>query len=445
MSSEANLFTRFSRFVKRDIWRVRRTHLPRRQSFFVSFLRIVILSIRGFDEDKCLLRASALTFYSLISIVPVIAMAFGIAKGFGFEKMLEEQLRGRFAGQEEVLNNVIVFSHALLENTKGGLIAGIGLIVLFWAIIKVLGHIENSLNDIWGVKENRSLGRKFSDYLSLMLIGPVVLILASGATIFITTHVTLVVERIDILGLFGPVILPVLSLLPYCLLWGLFTFLYIFMPNTKVRFSSGLLAGIIAGTIFQVVQWAYITFQIGAAEYNAIYGSFAAIPLFLIWLQLSWLIVLYGAELSFAHQNVDTYEFEPDALQASQQFKNLLSLQVVHHLVRNFLKGESPLTAAQISHQLEIPIRLLNEILFILQRNKVISETGCEGLGAPGFIPACDINKLTIRYVIDAIETGGINDIPVARTATLETLAGTLGKFRTATEALPENRLLKDL
>ncbi|MFA5618585.1 MAG: YihY/virulence factor BrkB family protein, partial [Syntrophorhabdaceae bacterium] len=219
---------------------------------------MIILSIRGFDEDKCSLRASALTFYSLISIVPVFAMAFGIAKGFGFEKILEAQLRNKLTGQEEVLNNIILFSHSLLENTKGGLIAGIGIIVLFWAVIKVLGHIEDSLNDIWGVKEKRSLARKFSDYLSLMLICPVIIILSSGVTIFITTQITFTIQKISVLSALNPLIRSVLEILPCCLIWGLFTFIYIFMPNTKVRFTSGLLAGIVAGTIFQIVQWGYI-------------------------------------------------------------------------------------------------------------------------------------------------------------------------------------------
>ncbi len=179
-------------------------------------------------------------------------MAFGIAKGFGFEKMLESQLRDKLAGQEEILDNIIHFSHSLLENTQGGLIAGVGLIVLFWAVIKMLGQIEGSLNDIWGIKEQRSLGRKFGDYLSLMLVCPVLIILSSSATVLVITQVTLIVERLTILSAFSSIVMFFLKLLPYTLLWGLFTFLYIFMPNTKVRFINGLVAGIIAGTIFEV-------------------------------------------------------------------------------------------------------------------------------------------------------------------------------------------------
>jgi membrane protein len=432
-------------FIKRDVWRIRRTDLPPGKSFFLTLLRVLILSIRGFDEDKCQLRASALTFYSLISIVPVAAMAFGIAKGFGFEKMLESQLRAKLTGHEEIVDNVVQFSHSLLESTKGGLLAGIGVIVLFWAVIKVLGQIEESLNDIWGIKEQRPLGRKFGDYLSLMLICPVLIILSSSVTVFVTTQVTLILEKITILGAFSPIVFFLMKLLPYSILWGLFTFLYIFMPNTKVRFTSALLAGIITGTIFEVVQWAYITFQVGAAKYNAIYGSFAAFPLFLVWLQLSWLIVLYGAELSFAHQNVDTYEFEPDALQASRRLKTLLSLQIAQRVIRNFARGEAALTAGQVSRELEIPIRLVNEIIFELTQSNILSGTDTGKDGERGFQPARDINALTISHVVDATELRGSNTMPFSHTSEFAALSEAVEIFRRTIEKLPANKLLKDL
>jgi membrane protein len=252
-------------------------------------------------------------------------------------------------------------------------------------------------------------------------------------------------EKISLLGVFSPIIFFLLKLLPYGLLWSLFTFLYIFMPNTKVRFVSGLMAGIVAGTIFQIVQWAYITFQIGAAQYNAIYGSFAAFPLFLIWLQLSWLIVLYGAELSFAHQNVDTYEFEPDALQASHRLKTLLSLQVAHHLIKSFAREETPLTARQISYRLEIPIRLVNEILFNLSESKIISRVESGENGEKGYQPARDISILTIQYITEAMELRGINSMPFAHTPEFAALSNALEAFREAIDKLPANKLLKEL
>ena len=432
-------------FIRRDIWRIRGTGLPLGKSFFLKLARVLILSIRGFDEDKCQLRASSLTFYSLISIVPIAAMAFGIAKGFGFQKVLEEQLREKLAGHEDILANVIQFSDALLANTKGGLIAGIGLVVLFWAVVKMLRQIEVSFNDIWGVREKRTFGRMFGDYLSLILICPVILVLSSGVNVFITTQVSLILEKFAILGSFGPIIFFLLKLLPYTLMWTLFTFLYIFMPNTHVKFSVGLIAGIITGTAFQVVEWAYITFQIGVAQYNAIYGSFAALPLFLVWLQLSWLIVLYGAELSFAYQNVETYEFEPDALAASHRLRTLLSLHITRYLVWRFARGEKPATARDISNQLEIPIRFVNDILFHLVRSDILSLARTEGSEEQGYQPARDINTLTVQYVVNAMDKRGLNQTPFTQSPEFAALSASLETFDQAIERQPANKLLKDL
>ncbi|HNV24403.1 MAG TPA: YihY/virulence factor BrkB family protein, partial [Candidatus Omnitrophota bacterium] len=220
----------FVQFLKKDIWRIRIKKLPKTKSFWIQQLRIILLSLRGFDEDKCQLRASALTFYSLLSVVPVAAMAFGIAKGFGFENMLEEQLYNKIPGQEVVIKQIVDFAHSFLENTKGGLIAGVGIAVLFWTIIKVLGNIETSFNDIWGIKKGRSFGRKFSDYLSVMLICPVLLIMSSSVTILVASQIKLIVEKIAFLGPVSSFILLGLNILPFVVTWILFTFIYIFMP-----------------------------------------------------------------------------------------------------------------------------------------------------------------------------------------------------------------------
>lgn len=440
-----NLFSRAVGFAQRDIWRIRVTELPPGKSFFINTLRVLILSLRGFDEDKCQLRAASLTFYSLISIVPVAAMVFGIAKGFGFEKMLQSQLQEKLAGHEEVFNKIVLFSHSLLENTKGGVLVGVGLVILFWAVIKVLGQIEDSFNDIWGIKEKRTIGRKFGDYLSIMLICPVLLILSSSVTVFVASQAAMLMEKITLLGVFKPLIMILLKMFPFFLLWGIFTFIYLFMPNTKVRFSAGLLGGVVAGTIFQLIQWFYITFQVGVAGYNAIYGSFAALPLFLVWLQLSWLVVLYGAELSFASQNVDTYEFEPDALQASHRLKTLLSLQVAHHQIHIFAGAGAPPVPRQISSDLGIPIRLVNEILFELVNCGILSVTEVGNNRERAYQPARDIQNLTIQQVIEAMDLHGINAPPFANTPAFAALSNALTSFGEAIERMPENKPLKEL
>ncbi len=432
-------------FIRNDIWRVRRIKLSRRKSLFVKLLRVMALSLRGFKQDQCQLRSSALTFYSLISIVPVAALAFGIAKGFGFEKILENQLREKLAGHEEILTTLIQYSHSLLANTRGGLIAGIGMIVLLWAVINVGSQIEYSFNDIWKVRRQRSIGRMFSDYLFLVLICPAIIIFSSGLTVFITTQVSLIVEKFTIPGNFSSFRFYLFKLLPYILMWGLFTFLYIFVPSTKVRFSTGLFAGIITGTVFQIVQLMYINFQIVIVKYNPLYGSFAALPLFLTWLQLSWLIVLFGAEISFAYQNVDTYEFASDVRRASHRLRNLFALLITNCLIKNFVRGEKPMTAGEISNRLEIPIRFIDDILCELKKSNIISIVEGKSANEQGYQPAVDADVITIQYIINAMEKRGINETPFPANSEFVSMLALLDDFHRNIEQLPQNKLLRDL
>jgi membrane protein len=439
------MLSRVTQFIETDVWRIPLGNLSRTKSFPIRLLRIVILSVRGVIEDKCQLRASALTFYTSLSVVPIFAMLFGVAKGFGFEKALEKQLLVRLEGQGEVVLRVINFARVLLENTKGGMIAGIGVVVLFWAIIKVLGNIEKSFNDIWGIKKGRPFWRKIAEYLSLMLIGPVLLAMSSAATLVMASQAKIFVEKIALLGAVAPVIFFMLELFRYGTIWVLFSFMYIFMPNTKVNFKSGILAGIIAGSIYQVFQWGYITFQVGVAKYNAIYGSFAALPLFMIWLQLSWMIVLLGAEISFAHQNVDTFEFEPDSLRISHAFKRLLGLRIVHLLVKHFSDGDNSWNEAKIARTLDIPIRLVRQILYELVASGLVSRIKVDENGSVAFQPARDPDTMTIKYVIDALEWHGSTNIPVGQSEELSKLAHSLKRFDELIETSPDNILLKDI
>ncbi len=439
------MLSRIINFIKTDIWRIRLRDIPRKKYLVIKPLRVILLAMRGFDEDKCQLRASALTYYSLLSIVPVFAMAFGIAKGFGFEQLLQQQVIEKLPGQEQVLKQVIDFAYTLLENTKGGVVAGVGIAVLFWTVIKVLGNIEKSFNDIWGIKEARKISRKLTDYLSVLLICPVLIIVSSGLTVFITTQITFVTEKIALLGVISPLIFFLLKILPYTIIWVLFTFIYVFMPNTKVNLKSGILAGVVAGSIYQIVQWAYITFQVGAAKYNAIYGSFAALPLFLVWMQISWLVLLFGSEIAFAHQNVEMYEFEHDCLNTSYSFRRLISLRTAQLIIKNFSASKPPLTTVEISHILEIPVRLLRDILYELVQSGLISEVKSQQGQETAYLPAKDPHLLTIKSVIDALENKGVDNIPVARSAELQAISEKLQKIAAIFEKSADNKLLKDI
>ncbi len=432
-------------FVKKDIWRIQAKDLPRGKSFLLKLLRITILTFRGIAEDKIQLRASALTFFSLISVVPVGAMAFAFAKGFGFQEALERELLERLAGQEEVAAKIIDFAHNFLGNVRGGMMAGVGFIVLFWAILNVLGNLEKSFNDIWGIKKGRSIGRKVTDYLAISLIYPILLVSSSAMTVVATSQVSAIVHRVPMLAAVGPVLFFFLKLVPYVIIWVLLGYLYIFMPNTKVQVRSGIWAGLIAGIFYQAFQFAYIKSQIGVAGYNAIYGSFAALPLFLIWLHVSWLIVLMGAEIAFAYQNVETYEFEPDCLEVSSSFKRLVALGVVHLLVKQFAKGKEPLEEEEISHRLEIPIRLARQILYELVEAKIVSPVNQYGETELAYQLAMRPSSLTIKGVLDALDHQGTDDIPVARTEAMEKISECLSGFGEVVEKSSQNVALVDI
>ncbi len=409
-------------------------------------VRVLVQAVRGFQENNCPLHASALTFYSILSIVPVLAMAFGIAKGFGFERLLERQIIEEFQGQQEVLTWVITFANRMLENTRGGLVAGLGVVVLFWSVVKVLSHIEHSFNAIWRVHETRSYWRKFSDYQAIMLISPLLMIMSSSATVFINTQVAIITERVALLDYFSGAIFFGLKILPFCLIWFLFSFLYILIPNTRVKFSAGILAGVIAGTLYQLAQGAYIEFQVGVARHNAIYGSFTALPLFLVWLQISWLIVLFGAQFAFIQQNLENYEVDREWGRLSPYRLRLMTLKAGRLMVKNFAAGYPPLTRIDLARQLSLPLHLVDRILQDLLESGTFNETADRKSKDPAFQPARDIQLYTLAYLLDALDNRG-RHAPADGAAAGEEdgIAHSLQTFKKSVEASPANILLKDL
>jgi membrane protein len=240
-------------------------------------------------------------------------------------------------------------------------------------------------------------------------------------------------------------VVVLLEITPFAIMWVLFAFLYIFMPNRQVNRKSGFIAGVIAGSVYVIVQLIYVKFQVGVAKYNAIYGSFAALPLFLTWLQISWLIVLAGAEISCIHQNADMLEYGPDARRASHWFRRLVALRIVNFMSRNFAAGDVPLTAVKISDGLEIPRGLAAEILEELTESGVLIEAANHGRDEAAYVPARDTDLLTVSFVMDALDRRGVDQIPVASTEELERIAQSLKAFGEAAAKSPANLRLKDL
>lgn len=446
-----------SRFLDKDLWCARLAELPTARAMAFRALRVAMVSFRRFSEDQCLLRASALTLFTLLSIVPIFAMAFGIAQGFGLQNAIERVVLQQLAGQEEVARWIMSFAHSLLQTTRGGLIAGIGVAVLFWTVMKVLNHIEVSLNAIWRTSSQRTFARRVSDYLSFMLIAPILLIISSSLTVMITQQLGFMSQRFEIVGYFHSTLLGLLRFLPYVVIWALFTFLYIFMPNTRVRVASAALGGVIAGTFYQLFQAAYIYFQVGVSNYNAIYGSFAALPLFLTWLQASWMIVLLGAEISHAHQHSDWFEFEPEVRGLNRVTRNLVALWVMQRIARRFSEGERCCTVEDLAGSGMIPLLLVRQTLDELEESGLVAAVSSreasreQGEVSPGggcYQPALPVADLTVKQVLDRLEVrgNGFEWCPGSHPAAeLESLSQALSELRRSTEDSPANRRLLDI
>ncbi len=354
-------------FFKSGIWTLRAADFPPFVRSLIALLRIIVLSVRCFFKNNCMLHASALTYYTLLAIVPVAALAFAIAKGFGLYARLETWFRGTLVGKEEVAEKIITFSNNLLENTKGGLIAGIGAIALLYITIRLMMQIEKSLNDIWGVKTGRAILRKISDYLAIVLLCPLIIIVTTGATVYTTVQLSQMANAIPgISGTMNAFLALFSRTLPVIITWLIFAFIYIFIPNTRVRIIPALTGGFIAGVLYYVVQVLYIAAQYNVAKYNAIYGSFAALPLFLIWLQISWTFILLGAEIAFACQNVSSYEGTPGDGSVGSRRKLVYAIKLVRTCARAFLNRQPPLTDTELSAQLEIPVRTTRLLLYEL-------------------------------------------------------------------------------
>lgn len=438
------MYQKIFNYIDVEIWNIKLETLPKYKAWSIQVLKIIILSIRYFLRDKCSDRASALSYYTLLTIVPVLAMAFGIAQGFGLENVLAEQIRETFKGQQEIMNRLLEIVQNVLGGTKEEVVAGIGIVVLLWSVLRILSSVEETMNVIWQAKNSRTLMRKVVDYSALLIIVPILVAISSGLTVFITSIVTEYTSEGSFLGSVAPVINFPLKVLPYAIIWLVLTFLYMVMPNTKVDFKAALIGGIIAGTAYQLTQWAYITFQIGASNMNAIYGSFAALPLFFVWLQTSWIIVLFGTELSYSIQHIGDYEQRGEVEKVSIHYKKVLTLTVLHMIIKRFESGKEPLTAKELSVATEIPLKMIEKIIGNLQASKIISHTQLEDKRL-AYQPARDISSLTIHQVFELMDKRGVNELDINETPAFKTIKEALEELSFHEMKSDANLLLKDL
>lgn len=364
-------------------------------------MAILVISVNRFVGDACMVSASALTFYSVLSFIPIVALVLGIAKGFGVGKVLEQQIREQTFTDPQVMDFVVQFANHALENTKGGLITGLGIMILLWSVIKVLGNTELAMNRIWGIKRGRKLTRKFSDYLSVMFIAPILLTLISGINVFLTSNLQTIAVEEGFLRYASSLIIWLVNVLPYLLVWFLFVFLYMYMPATPVKFKYAILAGIIAGTVYQVMQWFYIRFQIGVSSYNAIYGSLAALPLLLVWLQLSWSIVLWGTELCYIFRNRHCMYLN-SLDRESRWIENVgQAVKILKYISDEYMQNKGGVTLGQISKKLKISTSKLQIVLHELVEKSVLA--GWREDDDIVYLPLRDLHQLSMADVINRL------------------------------------------
>ena len=403
MSKIKALISKTLNFIRFDIWRITEHELSQTRRIVYRFIKTLVLAVRGFIDEDLNVKASALTYSILFAMIPTFALIIAIAKGFGIEKLIRSSLQGTFIGQENLIPQVMEFVERYLETTQGGIFIGIGLAVLFYSVMNFFMQVESAFNGIWKVKKSRSLIRQFSTYFSSILIIPILIVLSSGLSIFINTAIA----QSFLYNVLSPLLRFGVKFAPYIIDWIVFTVMYMIIPNTKVRFTNALIAGVLAGTAFQLFQFMYIHGQVYLSRYNIVYGSFAAIPLLLLWLQISFLIVLLGAEISYASQNIKNYDYEFDTKNMSTRYNNFLTLFITYVIVKQFEEQKPPLSSDEISINYRLPNRIVNQILTKLVDVSVFIEVFNDESRTKTYQPAIDINQLTINLLFNKLDSHG--------------------------------------
>ena len=400
------LIERLKVFLTKDIWSFEFYQKGPLRRAIGNTVKVIVIAVRTFLDDKVMTKAAALTYSTLFAIVPILALIFAIARGFGFENIVTSLLKNGIIGENESLNTVMQFIDGYMQYVSSGAFIGIGLLFLLWSVYSLADGIEANLNMIWHVKQARGMGRKITDYFSLILLIPIGIICLSGLSVATRS----ILERMEGYLLLGGFVQFLISAMPFLLAGLIFTGFYMFMPNTKVKFKYAIIPGIIAGCLFQLLQNLYFKGQFSLSSYNAIYGGFAALPLFLFWLNLSWSIILFGCELAYVSQNNDNFNYfkEPDKI--SSRHEDFYCLMVMALICKRFNKGLPALKMKEIVKKLQIPHRYVISSLDTLTDSGLL-ETIQADEREPAYVPSTDTQKLTVVNVLSAINCSGYCDL----------------------------------
>ena len=383
------------------IWDPEISEVTRSKRLTRSFFEIAFRVTRDFIGNLVNLEAMALAFKTLLSLAPLLAVIFSILKGFGVHNRMEPALAEALSPLGEKGREVTAYLISFVDKMSAGALGSVGLVTLFITVLSLMAIIEQAFNRIWRVKAPRKLARRFSDYLSVILVGPVLVVAA--ITITATLQSNSFVQKMMSLEPFGTVILTLLKFVPYFTLWGAFTFLYVFIPNTRVKLTSAVIGGLVAAVLWQTVGWGFTVFVASSTRYYAIYSSFAILLLFLLWLHVGWVIVLLGAQVAYAHQYIRFYEGERELLINSLAGREKLALQMMFLIGRNFFHGLDPLTMTALANQLYVPEGLVRDFMETFRHGRLLLPVSDQ----EAFVLARDPERISIKEILDCVRNPG--------------------------------------
>lgn len=381
-----------------------------RDRWWITMLKVIHVSVRTFTDADLQTQACAMTYRTALAIVPALALLFAIGRGFGFQSLLRGEIDTLFPAQQDAFNNILVFVDSYLAHSSEGIFVGVGIVFLLWTLISLLSSVEDSLNKIFGVNQSRSMMRKIVDYTAFLLILPILMICGGGLTIFVSSSLQSVMH----LRFMTPIISIGLEIASWIFTWLFFAAIFKLIPNTKVQFKNAFIAGIFTGTAFRVLEWIFVSGQLYVTKYNAIYGSFAFLPLLMIWVQLTWMAVLCGALLCYSSQNVFQYSFAAQIRGISPAYRRCVTLAVAAMVTQRFSRLRPAMTEKDISGISGIPPRLLTDILDRLVSANILSRVVVDTKHEVyGYQPALDTDKITVSFVNNRLDNlGRENFIP---------------------------------
>ncbi|MDD2273422.1 MAG: YhjD/YihY/BrkB family envelope integrity protein [Desulfuromonadaceae bacterium] len=359
-----------------------------------SLIKFVYFISVNFTVHQGFLRAAALTYTTVLSLVPFLAIAFSVLKGLGAQNALEPILQQVAGDSEETISRIIDY----VNNTNVKSLGAIGLVMLILTVISLMGNIEEAFNSVWGVRETRSVQRRFSDYLSVVIVGPILLLAATSMTSSLQSQ--WVLQWLIQNTYLGDAILLLFRFLPYLSVSMAMVFLYLFIPNTRVRIASAVTGGVMAGTAWELAQWGYFHFQVGVAKYNAIYGTLAAVPIFLVWIYTSWLIVLFGLEIVFVHQHRGHSFSGNETLRLTATAREELAIALLVQVNLHFKKSGVPPSAQSLADELNVPLLPLEGVFSELERLGFLVPTAGS---VAGWLPSRDPSEVQVCDVIGAL------------------------------------------